>query len=156
MSSLQNTFVQLVSNNLRVGSVIYKFCSFTTPPKNKLMVVASLEPRLLILLINSEINPFYFQKGLDRFHVPIPFADHNFLTHDSYTNCIEAHSSFDCSEIKQEVVDNYANIFKGWLTDSCLESVYSAVKGNTLIRRGHQREILSSIESRLPHLRSLI
>ncbi len=154
MPTNETPFAQLIANNLRVGSVIYKFCDFTTPPKNKFMVVASLDPRLLILMINSEVNQFYIERGLDHFHVLVPFTDHDFLTHDSYTNCVEAHTAFDYSQMRQEVINNYNDIFKGWLTDECLESVYHAVKNNTVIRRGHQKEIITSIEQQLPHLHS--
>ncbi|GGF07414.1 hypothetical protein [Pseudoalteromonas gelatinilytica] len=152
MLSNQSPFATLIGNHLRVGAVLHKHCDFTTPPKDKFLVVASLEPRLLVLLINSQINQFYVQQGLDHLHVPVPEAEHNFLTHDSYTNCVEAHTAFDCSQIRQEVIDNYANVFKGWLTDECLEAVYHAVKGNNIIRRGYQKEIIAAIESQLPHL----
>lgn len=154
MPSNQNPFAILLANNLRVGSVIYKHCDFTTPPKPKYVVVASINPRLLILLINSEINQFYTLQGLDQFHVPVSVADHGFLHHDSYANCVEAHTSFDYTDVRQEVIDDYNNIFKGWLTDPCLESVYHAVKNNNMIRRGHQKEIITSIEQQLPHLQS--
>lgn len=116
------------------------------------MVVVSFEPRLLVLLINSEINQFYLQRRLDHFHVPVSGAQHNFLTYDSYANCVEAHTAFDCSQIRQEVIDDYVNVFKGWLTDDCLEAVYHAVKGNNMIRTGHQKEIMASIEQQLSHL----
>lgn len=154
MQSNQSPFAILIENHLRVGAVIHKHCDFTTPPKDKFLVVASLEPRLLVLLINTKINQFYVQQGLDQFHVPVPEAEHNFLTHDSYTNCVEAQTAFDCSQIRQEVIDNYTNVFKGWLTDDCLEAVYHAVKSNIMIRRGHQKEIISAIEGQLPHLHS--
>lgn len=154
MLSNQSPFATLIGNHLRVGAVIYKHCDFTTPPKDKFLVVASLEPRLLVLLINTKINQFYVHQGLEQFHVPVPEAEHNFLTHDSYTNCVEAQTAFDCSQIRQEVIDNYTNVFKGWLTDDCLEAVYHAVKSNIMIRRGHQKEIISAIEGQLPHLHS--
>ncbi|WP_417438874.1 hypothetical protein [Idiomarina sp.] len=152
MPASQSPFAKLIENNLRVGAVLHKHCDFTTPPKNKFLVVASLEPRLLVLLINSEINQFYFQEGLDHFHVPLPEAEHKFLAHDSYASCIEAHTAFDCSQIRQEVLNDYVNVFKGWLTDECLEAVYHAVKGNNMIRKGHQKEIIASIEGQLTHL----
>jgi hypothetical protein len=154
MPTNQNPLAALLANNLRVGAVIYKFCDFTTPPKNKFMVVASLEPNLLVLMVNSEINTFYVQRGLQHLHVPVPVADHDFLSHDSYTNCVDVHTAFDCNQIKQEVINDYVNVFKGWLTDDCLESVYHAVKSTNLLRKGHQKEIIASIESHLPHLHS--
>lgn len=152
MPDNNNPLAELLAKNLRVGSVIYKFCDFTTPPKNKFMVVASIEPRLLVLMINSEINSFYVHNGLDNFHVPISAIEHKFLTHDSFANCVEAHTAFDCSQIRQDVIDDYVNVFKGWLTDECLEAVYNAVKSNNILRAGHQKEIIASIEQQIPHL----
>lgn len=152
MPTDQSPFARLIVSNLRVGSVIYKHCDFTTPPKVKYMVVASLEPNLLVLMINSEINRFYIDRGLDHFHVPVSQVDHQFLDYDSYANCIEAHNAFNLSDIRQELIDNYTSVFKGWITDECLESVYHAVKGNNMIRRNYQREIISAIEDKLPHL----
>lgn len=157
MATGQNPLAVLAAQkNFRVGSVLHKFCEFTTPPKNKFLVVASIEPKLLVLVINSEINKFYFREKLDVFHVPVPAEGHDFLSHDSYTNCIEAFEAFDCSDIKHELLINYQEIFKGWLSDECLEEVYKAVKSNFLIRQGHQKEILASIESQLPHLNSTL
>lgn len=154
MPQNEKPFATLLANHLRVGAVIYKHCDFTVPPKSKYMVVASVDPSLLVLLINSEINKFYTLRELDQFHVLVPAAEHDFLHHDSYTNCVEAHTSFDFTDIRQEVINDYNNIFKGWLTDTCLENVYHAVKNNNLIRSGHQKEIITSIEQRLPHLQS--
>ena len=152
MPTNQNPLAPLIANHLKVGAVLHKFCEFTTPPKDKFIVIASLEPHLLVLMINSNINDFYIQQGLDHFHIPVSAAEHKFLAYDSYTNCVEAHTAFDCSQIRQEIMDDYNNVFKGWLTDKCLEAVYHAIKANTLIRKGHQKEIIASIESQLPHL----
>ena len=141
---------QTLSNkHLRVGAVIYRHCDFTTPPKPKYLLVVSVEPRLLVLMINSKINTFYVKKNLVHLHVLLSKAEHSFLVHDSYTNCIEAHNAFDIESIRKEVIENYSDIFKGWITNKCLADVYNAVKNNDLIRIGHQREILLSIENLL-------
>jgi|GEM_PF-2515247 len=147
-----NAFAAILARNLRVGAVIHKHCPFTNPPKDKFLVVASIQPRLLVLLINSQINDFYVRKGLDQFHVPVPAADHTFLNHDSFADCIDSKAAFDFTSIRDEVVQDYNNIFKGWLTDACLEQVYHAVKNNNVIIRGHQKEIIASIQGQLPHL----
>jgi len=154
MPKHENPLAALLAKNLRVGAVIHKFCDFTKPPKNKFMVVASTQPRLLMLFINSEVNEFYHQNNLAHFHVPVPAVDHDFLNHDSFTNCVEAHNAFDYTDIREEVSNDYASVFKGWITDECLENVYHAVKGNNVIRKGHQKEIIASIENQLLHLHS--
>jgi hypothetical protein len=137
---------------LKVGSVIYKFCGFIDPPKSKYLVVASIEPRLLVLFINTNINKYYYHQKMDHFHVNVPLESHDFLTHDSYANCIEAHTAFDFSAIYEEVSEDYNKIFKGWLSDQCLEDVYHAVKNNGVMRTGHKNEITASIEKKLPQI----
>ena len=153
MVGLNNpTLSALAAQNLKVGSVIYMHCAFTTPPKNKYMVVASLEPQLLVLLINTEINEYYKKQNLDIFHVEIDQENHNFLDHNSYANCIEAHTAFSLTDLKSQILTNYAQIHSGWLTDECLEQVYHAVKNNNLMRIREQKEIITSIEKQLPNL----
>ncbi|WP_341939618.1 hypothetical protein [Marinimicrobium sp. C2-29] len=156
MPESENPFEALFLNQLRVGTVIYKFCDFTTPPKFKFLVVASVDPRLLVLCVNSEINTFYIRNGTDRFHVVVPVCDHDFLVYDSYACCVEAHAAFDISDLKQEILEDYNRIVKGFLTDECLEEIYNAVKSNDVIRRGYQKEIVASIEQQLPHLTSTL
>ncbi|WP_250656476.1 hypothetical protein [Alkalimarinus coralli] len=149
-----HSFAELLAKNLRVGAVIHKHCAFTTPPKDKFLVVVSIQPRLLVLLINSHVNDFYVRKKLDRFHVPVLAEDHTFLNHDSFANCIDSQAAFDYTSVRDDVIQNYNKVFKGWLTDSCLEQVYNAVKDNNLIVRGHQKEIIASIKQQLPHLKA--
>lgn len=139
-------------DHLRAGSVIYKYCDFTNPSKYKYLLVASVDPQLLVLVINSKINEFYFHRNLQNFHVVIPVQSHSFLIHDSYADCVAANTVFDISEIREDITTNYSQVFKGWLTDECLERVYYAVKDGETIRIGQQKQILSSIEKRLPHL----
>jgi hypothetical protein len=146
------TLATLAAKNLRPGAVLYRHCYFTTPPKPKYMVVVSTTPRLLVLLINSNIHQYFYSQGLDKFHVTVPSKDHPFLKHDSYANCIDAKDCFDISDIEQAIIEDYKGTFKGWLSDLCLEEVYNAVKENTVIKRRHQKLIISAIETQLPHL----
>lgn len=152
MPDQENAFASMLGNQLCVGAVLHRFCEHTDPPKNKFMVVVSIKPRLIVFLINSKINEYYEIRGLDHFHVSICPDDHDFLRHESYANCIEAHHAFDYSEMRGEIISDYNNIFKGFLSDDCLELVYNAAKNNNILRRGEQREIIDSIEKRLPHL----
>jgi hypothetical protein len=150
-----NQLAELAIQKLRPGTVLYKHCNFTTPKKPKYIVVVAVQPSLLVLLINSKIHQYFYDKKLDKYHITIPKNEHSFLSHDSYANCIEAHSSFDISEIKQSIIENYQDTVKGWLSNDCLEKVYHAVKENTVIKRRHQKVIISEIEKQLPHLAQL-
>jgi len=139
----------LLIRNLRVGSVLYTHCSFCTPPKNKYLLVVSLEPNLLVLVINSRINPFYYTNNTAQYHVTISKTDHSFLQHDSYANCIDANTAFKLDDCRQQMVENYKNFHKGWVTDNCLKNVLDAVSQQKVMRKAHKEEIISSLKSRL-------
>lgn len=139
----------LLINNLRVGSVIYTHCAFCTPPKNKYLLVVSLEPNLLVLVINSQIHQFFHTNNTAQYHVTIPKTDHNFLRHDSYANCIDAQTAFKLEDCRQQMVENYNDFHKGWVTDDCLEKVLNAVSTQKIMRKAHKEEIIASLNSRL-------
>lgn len=66
-------------SKLQVGAVIYTHCPFTTPPKNKYMLICSLNP-LLVLLINSKINAFIENKpALKNCQILLSQKEHLFL-----------------------------------------------------------------------------
>ena len=138
-----------ILRNLKVGSVVYTWCDFCNPAKNKYLLVVSIEPNLLVLVINSEINQFYIANGQDIFHVLVPQSEHPFLHHDSHACCVEAIDAFDISFMHSSIVANYAEFHRGYLSIRCLKEVYEAVLAQKLIRRGYKIEILSSIVARL-------
>lgn len=150
---MNKPFDVLKTLQLTVGTVVHRDCTDILIDKEKFVVVVSLAPRLLVLIINSHINPFFYIKGTDKFHVPVPKDTHPFLKHISYVNCVQAHQAHDLTQFKEEFIKDYAKCFKGYLDDNCLTKVYEAVKTNTVIITGHQKEIMASIEGKLPHLR---
>lgn len=138
--------------NFRVGSVVYTWCDFCEPAKNKYLVIASIDPNLLVLVVNTSINKFYFDRGQQDFHVLMPVVDHPFLLHDSYTCCVEAIETFDLTYMKSQVVEKYKDFHRGHLTSKCLVDVYRAVLAQGVMRRGLKRQILSSLEDELAGL----
>lgn len=144
-----NGLAGLIQGQLRVGSVIYVWCEFTDPEKYKYLLVVAKEPDFLVLVINSEINQFYVSKGLDCFHVEIPCDKHDFLSHDSFTNCVEAVSCFDLTDMKEEMIQNYASFHRGWLTNDCLTEVYNAVCSQKLMNIRSKRKVIAALKSQL-------
>lgn len=145
-----NGLASLIQGQLRVGSVIHAWCEFTKPnPKYKFLLVVAKEPSFLVLVINTDINQFYVTKGLDRFHVEVPCDDHDFLSHDSYANCVDAITCFDLTDMKEEMIQNYQGFHKGWLTDQCLTEVYEAVCSQTIMRLGLKKKVISALELQL-------
>lgn len=92
---------------IKAGAVIRLFCDFTTPPKFKYLMIATIEP-LQVFMINSEIPEFIKRnESLLADQVDIPHKDYQFLTHDSVLNCIEVHRAFNISHLKSELVANF-------------------------------------------------
>ena len=128
------------------GDVLYLYCEFTTPPKIKFMVVVCCEP-LLVLLINSEVNPFIQQNhSLMVCQVAISQADHDFLDWDSFVNCIQAHEAFDLEVIKEQIAADYGGVLKGRITDQCMQQVRTAVMASKTMVKRHKRSILNALQ----------
>ena len=49
---------EYVESHLDPGEVLYLFCPFTSPPKDKYLVLACAKPRPLLFMVNSTIHPF--------------------------------------------------------------------------------------------------
>lgn len=144
-----NWLEESLLRNLKVGSVVYTWCDFCKPPKDKFLLVASVSPRLLVLVINSEVNQFYVVRGLSHFHVLVPQEEHTFLQYDSHACCIEAIDAFDLTFMRAEVLANYAAFHRGHLTYRCLKDVYDAVVAQKIMRKGDKNEIVMALASEL-------
>lgn len=113
--------------------------------------MVSIEPNLLVLVINSQINQFYIANGQDIFHVLVPQMEHPFLNHNSHASCVEAIDVFDISFMHSSMLTDYNKFHQGYLSVRCLKEVYEAVLAQKLIRRGYKVEILSSLVARLSY-----
>jgi hypothetical protein len=140
-----------ILRNLKIGSVVYAWCDFCTPAKNKYLLVVAIEPSLLVLVINSVVNQFYIANGQEAFHVLVPQEEHPFLHHDSHACCVEAIDAFDISFMHSSILADYDGFHRGYLSTRCLKEVYEAVLAQKLIRRGYKMEILASLVARLSY-----
>lgn len=141
---------QLTEANLRAGAVLFMHCDFTTPPKNKYLVVACCEPEMLVLVINSEINPFIARRDeLLDCQVDVPRADHTFLDHDSFVNCIETHTAFNMTDVRDAIVADYANVYKGRLANYVIRQVIDAVERSETMEVRHNNWIRDGLTATL-------
>ncbi|MDX7993206.1 hypothetical protein [Xenorhabdus littoralis] len=144
----RNTIKNLTEQHLKPGAVIFMKCNFTTPPKMKYLLVASCEPKFLVLVINSEINNFIrCREELLQCQVDIPAVDHPFLCHDSFVNCVDTYAAFNLSDIKSQIIDSYAEIYKGRLRDYCIRNVIEAVSESPSMEPRHMKMITGSLSS---------
>ncbi|MBK7868334.1 MAG: hypothetical protein IPJ75_15870 [Ignavibacteriales bacterium] len=49
---------QLIEDAIQIGNVLKLFCDFTRPPKDKRLILVSVNPLIAVFLINSTINTF--------------------------------------------------------------------------------------------------
>ncbi|MCW9733171.1 hypothetical protein L5B97_06690 [Avibacterium sp. 20-15] len=151
MASFSHLFPQdivepVINNHLKAGAVLRLFCDFTTPPKYKFVMIASVEP-LLVFIINSEIHPYISNNpGLLADQVDIPQVDHPFLSHDSILNCIQAHQAFNISHLYQELINGFSEIYKGKLCPYVLRNAIDVVKRSVNLPKITKDQIISSIK----------
>ncbi|MNC17075.1 hypothetical protein D3C75_649400 [compost metagenome] len=137
---------QAVDATLAPGCVIYWHCNFTTPPKQKFLVVVCCEPSFLVLIINSEINQFIQSKPhLLNCQVPISQAEHAFLNWDSFVNCIEAHKSITLNDVKDAVIADFSHVSRGRLSEGCIADVIKAVEQSPTMPRREKEWIIASL-----------
>jgi len=152
MSSLGDMFPKGFENafaanrELKVSDVLYLHCDFTTPPKNKYLLVCCCDP-LLVLLINSEISEFIQARPhLLQSQVDVAQADHNFLEWDSFINCIEAHQAFNLEVVKEQITQDYRETLRGEIAEYCMREVYRAVSASQTMARRHKASILVAMD----------
>lgn len=148
LSSLlpQDVVGAVIRNHFKAGAVLRLFCDFTTPPKYKFVMIASVEP-LLVFIINSEIHPYIRNNpSLLADQVDIPQADHSFLSHDSILNCVQAHQAFNISYLHQELVNSFSEIYKGKLRPYVLRNVIDVVEQSVNLSKITKTQIISSIK----------
>lgn len=127
------------------GHVVYLFCDFTRPPKEKYLVVVAVHPRPLLFVINSRVPDFVASRPhLASCQVPIRASDHPFLAHDSFINCAEVIDCIDFEAVMAQVVADTRRI-KGALTAATIQCVVTAVQGAKTISPKHKAEIVAAL-----------
>ena len=130
---------------LRPGAVIYYYCPVTTPPKYKYQVICNIDP-LLVLLINSRIHEFIANRPeLLRCQVSLKSEDYDFLKYDSHLNCVDAHECYEITNLKEMVVSNYREIYKGELLPNSVREVIAAINESTVMAPINKKRITSSL-----------
>lgn len=136
-----------LERNLQPGQVLYLFCDFTSPPKEKYLILVCAEPKPLFFLINSEIHPYIkVRPELNQCQVSIKKNDHIFLDHDSYIDCIDV-KELVLEEIESQLLIDMSRI-KGIITQQVVDDIIKAVEAAKTIIPRHQKWILDSLINR--------
>ena len=131
---------------LKPGCIFYLSCDFTTPPKDKYLVLACVEPRPLFFIINSEIHEYIKKRPyLLRCQIKIDAKRHGFLNHDSYISCADAIDAFHVKDIEQQVLKSMDRI-KGMVSADTRKHILSAVRSAETISKAHKEWIIRALE----------
>lgn len=137
-----------VDRRLTPGRVLYLFCRFTDPPKDKYLLLLSsgVTPRSLLFLINSRIHP-YIQRHPDLLNcqVLLGASDYSFLSHDSFIDCSRVIDHFDCSAIRDQLVNDIGRI-KGELHRDTRREIIQVVQVARTVSPHHKRLIVQSLK----------
>lgn len=134
-----------IQARLTPGRVVLLHCGFTTPPKDKFLVLAALEPEPLFFVINSKINDFIRKRAhLAQCQVEIGHEEHPFLRHHSFIDCTEVRKIALCDVHEQ--LERGLGRLKDDISPKVREQIIAAVKFAKTIPAKQKAEILSALD----------
>jgi hypothetical protein len=133
-----------INRNLKPGQILYLSCDFTTPPKEKYLILVCADTALMFI-VNSRIHPYIQNRpALRRSQICLRSTDYDFLPHDSYADCSKVIDELDLTQISAQVNNDLARI-KGEITDATKEEIIRVVDNASTIAEDHKRAILSAL-----------
>jgi len=137
--------IDYAKRTLTPGRVLYLFCPFTEPAKEKYAVLLSLGNPTLLFLINSRIHDYIANRpDLAACQLLIAQSDYEFLAHDSYVNCSHVRDDLSDKDVLDQIVGNPSRV-KGTLNPRTIQDVQRIVRQARTISPFHARIILSSL-----------
>lgn len=152
MSSLGSMFPsefreEYASEGLKPGAVVRCFCDFIENPKLKYMLVVSVDPKLMILMINTTPTE-YIRNRPKLFRCWVYLDGYPFFDYGSYADCVDAHDSWQVDFLKDEVSKN-PDTLKGTISDEDLVLIYEAVSDSPRMVRRDKRIIMNAVDNHL-------
>jgi len=137
--------VDYVKRTLTAGRVLYLFCPFTEPPKEKYAILLRLGNPTLLFLINSRIHDYIANRpDLAACQLLITQSDYEFLAHDSYIDCSNAIDDFSDKDVLDQIIGDISRV-KGTLNPRTIQDMKRIVRQARTISAFHARIILSSL-----------
>jgi hypothetical protein len=138
--------VDYVDRHLVPGSVVHLFCSTTTPPKEKFLLLASIGPdEVLAFVINSNLTKFQeHTRVINIQQVSVTTDELDCLTHGSWVNCAEVFREFSLTDIRNALLSDPSRLKTAAPKDLCVRIVESVCDSETLENR-HKTRIMSDL-----------
>jgi hypothetical protein len=120
-------------------------CDFTTPPKDKFLLLVSINCGLLFFVINSEINQFKKDSpDLLESQVPLGRKTHQFLKHDSWIDCSKVIRNFGAAEVFQQINSKLGSM-KGLVTNEVRKKIRTTVNDSRTLENRFKTVILEEL-----------
>jgi hypothetical protein len=137
--------LEFFRERFRPGVVLKLFCDFTVPPKEKRLIVVSVEPEPLLLVINSEINEYKQKRPhLRGQQIAISSEECDFLDHDSFIDCSKVYDDFSSVEIENVVV-NDTTLILGNINSRIVGEIMTVVDDSVTLEQRHKTRIISDL-----------
>jgi len=135
-----------IQDQLIPGQVVYLHCDFAKPtPKNKYLLIASIEPQVLLYIINTSIHEYISSRDyLLVAQVEIDRDNHGFLDHNSYIDCTTTIRRFNYDELESILISDMSRL-KGSVSADVRTQVLAATKASSTLPGREQDWILSSL-----------
>jgi len=135
-----------ISRQIKPGIVLYLSCNFTTPPKEKYLLLVSVNPKPLFFIINSEINDFIKHRPhLFESQIMLDYTICNFLAHNSYIDCTKVLDNFHLDEVEQQVLSDFSRL-KDRLNPDTIDKIIEVVGKSKTLTPQHKQWIVNGLK----------
>jgi hypothetical protein len=139
---------ELIKLKLKPGCLIHLFCDFTSPPKNKFVVLVHVdyeEDLLLCFIVNSEISSFIRNNPvLSRSQVDLKQTDYKFFIQDSHLDCSSVIDDFKIDAVIDHLIQ-MPNDYKCVLTENDIFEIIQVVNSSETISDYDKNLIINSL-----------
>jgi len=134
-----------VRRQLTPWRVIRLFCRFTSPPKEKLLVIGRIGPDVQVLVVNSELSNYVLARpDLRRCQVQLDAAGHIFLRADSFLDCGQVYF-VSAGDIERQLVEDLGRI-RGEVSVGARPAVLEAIRTSRTLTKQQKGQLLSSLK----------
>ena len=134
-----------VRRQLTPWRVIRIFCHFTSPPKDKLLVIGRMGSDVQVLVINSELSNYVLARpDLKRCQVELDATGHRFLRVDSFLDCGQVYL-VRAEDVERQLVEDMGRI-RGEVSVHVRPAVLEAIRTSRTLTRQQKAQLLSSLE----------
>ena len=134
-----------VRRQLTPWRVIRLFCRFTSPAKDKLLVIGRVGADVQVLVINSALSNYVLARpDLKRCQVCLDTTGHTFLQTDSFLNCGEVYF-VGAEDIERQLVEEMGRIC-GEVSVQARPAVLEGIRTSRTLSRLQKGQLLSSLE----------